>query len=434
MTSPQEQATRELLSRHPIAVDCALAAGSAARSAAEVVVFEAGRAFVVASTEAEVLQPRHLLAVEEQLLSEGARVATDGDAAAFAIVGHAGGTLGSLTLLDTSGTVNGDTYHALARVVSTVAADATRLVADQSLEAAVLDGLRDAVVVLGADMTIEWANRAVGSLIGRSPADMIGRSALDLLHPDDLGSALDAMTRLSEGLSITRAFVRLERGNGGYERVEVTGSDHSSHPTLGGMVLSLRAAEVEEELEASVDRVMRMSDAIVTGLLDGIVATDEFGAITMVNGVAREMFGLDPYAPPSQLELGDFTFLDHDGRPISPDLQPALANLDDEPREVCVMSARGQMRYVSTHQRPVHDDQGELLGSVLVFHDITQARRAADELRSQALHDQLTGLANRRQLEDRLGDLMAAETPHLVAACFIDLDGFKLVNDTHGHR
>ena len=425
------RAVRAVLSRHPVAVETVLVASGLVGCDCELVAFEDGRAFVVASSNEMVLQPRSLFPVEARLLEEGGGAASTGGKTAVGLKGPGGEIVGSMTLLGQAESFQIDGLHALCRLVAREFPNAVD--AEDSVHEAILDGLRDVVVVLEPDFTVRWVNRAVGSLLGRTKSSLVGRSAMELLHPDDVVPALDAMARLTTGLEVFRVFVRVERGGGGFERVEITGVDQTKHPSLGGVVLSLRGAEVAEELEASVERTNRISDAILAGLHDGIVATDQFGAVTVVNDVAREMFGLARHAPSSSLDLADFALIDKDGRVVDHRDLTALGSFEKS-SEVCVVSPGGDPRYVTCSGRQVHADNGDLLGTVLSFHDVTEAHLAADELRRQALHDQLTGLANRRQLETRLSELALGNSASQVAACFIDLDSFKLVNDTHGHR
>ncbi len=85
---------------------------------------------------------------------------------------------------------------------------------------------------------------------------------------------------------------------------------------------------------------------------------------------------------------------------------------------------------------PICDRQGRVIGAVIVFHDVTKERRLKRALSYQASHDALTGLINRREFDNRLhAALLAAqrgEGPH--ALLYIDLDQFKVVNDTCGHQ
>ena len=84
---------------------------------------------------------------------------------------------------------------------------------------------------------------------------------------------------------------------------------------------------------------------------------------------------------------------------------------------------------------PIHDRQGNTIGAVMVFHDVTQERKLAQQLSYQATHDALTGLTNRRDFEQRLERVLANARADGAehALCYLDLDRFKVINDTCGH-
>jgi diguanylate cyclase (GGDEF)-like protein len=90
---------------------------------------------------------------------------------------------------------------------------------------------------------------------------------------------------------------------------------------------------------------------------------------------------------------------------------------------------------VDTSTAPIRDRDGATIGAVLVFYDVTDDRRTAAQLSHQARHDPLTGLANRREFEHRLGRALegAADGDRRHAVLYLDLDQFKEVNDTSGH-
>jgi diguanylate cyclase (GGDEF)-like protein len=104
--------------------------------------------------------------------------------------------------------------------------------------------------------------------------------------------------------------------------------------------------------------------------------------------------------------------------------------------EVGYTDPAGRERVLSVKRCPLTGPESEVLGSLLTVADVTEARLVESTLRRQALHDPLTGLPNRYLFLDRLDTAAArhARTPlRGTAVLFLDLDGFKPVNDTHGH-
>jgi len=85
---------------------------------------------------------------------------------------------------------------------------------------------------------------------------------------------------------------------------------------------------------------------------------------------------------------------------------------------------------------PLRDRHGTTIGVVLVFHDVTERRRAARKLSHEATHDALTGLVGRKEFEERLARVLAEAAAGVAehVLCYLDLDRFKLVNDSCGHE
>lgn len=102
--------------------------------------------------------------------------------------------------------------------------------------------------------------------------------------------------------------------------------------------------------------------------------------------------------------------------------------------ELDVPRTNGQMAHLVVSGRILDVDGRQLL--LKEFHDVTESVRRTHELRNLAEHDALTGLPNRRLVADRLRHALATARRNRwqVAVCYLDLDGFKAVNDRHGHR
>ncbi len=403
---------------------------------AEIVVFESDRCFIASSTRPNMaMAPRHMNDAERILVDRGdgsSESATCDGVISAPILDEAGHLVAALSLLDSdsvglSSTMSSCTIGLEALVRQIRAELDSSNTTDPDFFRTLVHGQRDAVIVLTADLSVRWVSSGIVSLLGRSPSDFIGHSAADFLHPDDIEATVDAIAKFTEGLAMYRVTVRVADGHGDYSPIEVTGSDLSTDPTIGGMVLNLRDANYESERDVEIDRSRRLSEAIVGSLRDGLVATDRFGSITMVNDVGRAMFEIPSDKAPAQLSLDRFSLVTLDGRPYDPLARPgAVAR--------CILPGTNAVRYFSCLTQAVTAADGDEMGYVLVYSDVTEEHRAATELRTQALHDHLTGLPNRRQLDERLALLDAKATRSGVAACFIDLDGFKLVNDNHGHR
>ena len=96
---------------------------------------------------------------------------------------------------------------------------------------------------------------------------------------------------------------------------------------------------------------------------------------------------------------------------------------------------RGEVRFFNTIKSPLRDEDGKIYGLIGVARDITEKKKTDDKLAFQARHDLLTGLVNRPEFERRLGRLISStkSSVHEHALCYMDLDQFKVVNDTCGH-
>lgn len=346
--------------------------------------------------------------------------------------------VGSITVMCNEQSANIEFLESLGRmmlyVISKTLEDTVRSPDKIEFEANLIDSIRDGIILLDDSLTITWANEPMGTLLGIASSSMIGKNCLDYIHPDDVDNVVESSIRFMQGLESYRLLMRVRKAHGDYSQFELTGMDHRLNPKIGGLLMSLRDAEHTIELKQSLGRADATSKAIVAGLKEGIISVDQFGSVTLVNNVARQMFDIAQDVPPPALTLENFQLVDESGTELH-----VMGNPEASPNsEYTINSLIGPVvhvtRFIEEIQNP--DNEGSL-GSIAVLYDITETRAAEAELRRHALHDQLTGLPNRRQLDQLLAKLTAAGNEgddYLVAACFIDLDGFKLVNDNHGHK
>lgn len=210
----------------------------------------------------------------------------------------------------------------------------------------------------------------------------------------------------------------------------------------GGKPVRLTGAiqDITQNKEASIElaKSRELLKVTLASIGDGVVTTDAKGIVTWINPVAANMTGLS-------LEQVQ-------GRPI-PEVLPLINQDTREPVENPILVALRENRTVGLATNtillgdqeiewgiedsaaPIRDADGAVIGGVMVFHDVTETRAIQRAVSERARQDDLTGLLNRHEFESRLDQYMATvDSPARQGAVFfIDLDHFKLVNDTGGH-
>jgi len=170
---------------------------------------------------------------------------------------------------------------------------------------------------------------------------------------------------------------------------------------------------LERELAESNDLVRVTLDSIG----DAVITTDPAGHVVWLNPVAERLTG--------------WAKDDARSRPLK-----EVFNLSDadtgQPR---LHSRQGADYGIEDSTSPIRNAKGQILGAVVVFHDVSEQRRLAAQMRHRASHDALTGLINRAEFEQRLSRLLEAAKleakGHVLM--YIDLDEFKVINDACGH-
>ena len=198
-----------------------------------------------------------------------------------------------------------------------------------------------------------------------------------------------------------------------------------------------RRSEHRGDLEA-LRREQERAVATLAAIGDGVIRTDAHGIIDYMNPAAEALTGWSGARARSRAAAVVFRLIDEINRQPLPD--PVTACLHDgrtmsSPDRAVLLGADGREYSVRDSAAPIHDAAGNLVGVVLIFKDVTELRGMEREMIYLANHDPLTGLLNRREFEVRLQRAIASgrleDREH--ALLYLDLDEFKIINDTCGH-
>ena len=200
------------------------------------------------------------------------------------------------------------------------------------------------------------------------------------------------------------------------------------------LMVALREGERDRKALVYQTAVLR---SVVDSAAEGIVVVDERGKFEFFSASAKSILGMEPLAEPYTEWRKTYETLRADGvTPCPPEERPlsrAMRGESADDVELYLQRKDGTGIFLSMSSRPLRAD-GKLRGGVLTFRDVTELRRAREELALQATTDALTGLANKRSLDVRLAQLVAeSERGRSFAVVLVDVDLFKRVNDTHGH-
>jgi diguanylate cyclase (GGDEF)-like protein/PAS domain S-box-containing protein len=171
---------------------------------------------------------------------------------------------------------------------------------------------------------------------------------------------------------------------------------------------------------------------------DAVICTDIAGKITFLNLVAEKMTGWPCQKATGRPMAEVFRIFDATSREATPNpMELAIAEnrTMSLPANCILIHQGGREIPIEDSVSPIHNRQGQVTGAVIVFRDMTEARAAALQMTHSAQHDFLTGLPNRMLLSDRVTQAISLAVRHKkkVAVLFLDLDGFKHINDSLGH-
>ncbi len=276
---------------------------------------------------------------------------------------------------------------------------------------------------------LHWVGLNPDEIRGRHLKDVFGEEVFVAVKPEfDAGLAGEL-----------RSYERTMVDAAGTTRHTITTlvPDWEQGMVRGLFVLVTDISELKETEQALFEQKERFR-VILESIRDGVITIAPDGKVLYLNPAAEAMTGWSSAEARSRpaKEVMCLRAADGSDLPVSP-LQEVLERRGSSRNkvELILESRQGVRMHIEKSAAPIEDENKKLLGVVLVFHDSGPVRAIANKMSHLAQHDALTGLPNRRKLDSigRSAIASAQRNKHRLGVLYLDLDGFKQVNDLHGH-
>lgn len=282
-------------------------------------------------------------------------------------------------------------------------------------------------IIIHINRGIVLCNRSALELLNaENPADIIGRDVLELV-PADARPLVEA--RLKQQTQRNKPIEqRLSRLDGSTFLAEVSSSQISYDGQPGIQLMFRDITAVKERRNRA-----RIAQRVLEHTSESIMVTDLKGVIVMTNPAFSDLTGYSQDdalgESPALLASGhhDKAFFSH--------IWQSLVNSGSWLGEIVNRRKNGEIYIQQTNISAVYDKYGDISHFVCLMGDITEQKKTMDSMRFQAMHDSLTRLPNRTHFEARAEDALrkAHQNGQLLGVLFVDLDGFKPINDCWGH-
>ncbi|MBT8077946.1 MAG: EAL domain-containing protein [Gammaproteobacteria bacterium] len=366
----------------------------------------------------------------------------------FLVYGSAGRIIGTLDVyLDREGRPGSEELDKLSRVARLAGIAIKRQMDEQKLRASesryrgLFENVVDGVYIASRDGDIITVNPALVEMLGYDSVEDLkraGRTTVLYVNPIDRERVFARL----EAQGFVRNFEYRLRCKDGREIVVLENSraifdDDGNIVAHEGTLTDITDRKIAE---TRIFEEKERAQVTLQSIGDGVITTDSEGCIDYINPVAQDLTGWE--------------IREASGKPIDEIMtivnQHTRASIDN-PLIRCLREGRvitladnsvlidqqGNEVPIQDSAAPIRDRIGNIIGAVMVFHDVSKESRLFRQLSYQASHDALTGLVNRREFENHLVAALARahENPeHCHALLYLDLDQFKVVNDTFGHN
>jgi len=292
----------------------------------------------------------------------------------------------------------------------------------------------DVIAIFDRDGHCTFASPSAERGLGRTVDRLLAAAPFDFVHVDDRQSVLHTFSAIcNRPGSVSPPFeFRVVHDDGTWHTLEAVGTNLTDDPAVDGIVINARDVTERRWAEAELREAQERFRSAFEHAPIGMALAGVDGELFRVNRALARMLGR------AEDQLLGVSILDL----THPDDQPTIRAHLDKLVTGEIPTYQVEQRYIHTDGREVwtaisaslvRDSVGTPMYVVHQIEDVTARRRDGERLAHQAIHDPLTGLPNRLLFVDRLRRALAAEGHGRTAVLFLDLDHFKVINDSLGH-
>ena len=376
-------------------------------------------------------QNERLLAGEEGFEGVSQRRAKDGSSLEFSVTISA--------LKDRAGRIVGAT--SISRDISELARAHRALTESDRRLALAMSIARVETWEIDVDTGVMRCSEGVGPILARPRGFQFGHRRIwrEAIDPGDRQRVADLFEAAAAGRAeydVEYGVIRAD-GSAGWLSSRCAFERDANGRALRAIGVMIDITE-RRRFEQQLFTEKELAQVTLRSIGDAVITTDPNGRIRELNTVAEQLTGWSAHQARGRPLSEVFRLVSELDRgpvvnPVDRVLGSGVVTLLED--NALLIAHDGREFSIADSAAPIRNHQGDLVGAVLVFHDVTEERRIARELRFRAAHDVLTGLINRREFELRVEQALERasidSTEH--ALCYIDLDQFKVVNDTCGH-
>ncbi|MEM9119876.1 MAG: PAS domain S-box protein [Cyanobacteria bacterium P01_F01_bin.56] len=274
---------------------------------------------------------------------------------------------------------------------------------------------------------------------GRTLEQELDNGWTEGIHPEDCEAYRDSYLKAFEACQPFQREYRLQRYDEEYRwMLDIAAPRILPNGKFAGYIGSCIDITERKRMAQELFREKELAQVTLHSIGDAVITTNAQGQVEYFNPVAEQLTGWTASAAKGRPLMEVFRIVHEVTR------EPAENPVEQVLRDGCtteldnhtvLISRQGTEYCIEDSAAPIRDRAGRMIGTVMVFHDVTQSRQLSHRLSWQASHDALTDLTNRRHfeqlLEETLKEVQQCQEVHVLG--YLDLDQFKIVNDTCGH-